>query len=320
MKAVLYILLCVTFTSYAQDIRNLEVEAIINGIAKDNVYDSEGIGIGGKKSNQRSRYDRLRDKATIEELVAATSHQNPVVRCYAFEALVEKKDTSTCQILLHHLSDTSIVSTHMGCLLGSTSVKYFILRLYNLHSKQFQDIKGSIDSFVLSDIEQEPSNLPLEIQHQNGQDYKRETLIDLEPKPEYYQRLKTIYDKKSNIYPTLIVPIAKYNNLSDTSLILSSLKGSNEWNLNGLLASIELPHSSYLPILTKQLREEMKQSYPSHEYSRLLLLSLGNHEKPETIILFQEVLSLDDFDYKVVLYDAISNKPYFKDVLDQIDF
>lgn len=323
MRAILFLILLASIASYAQDIRKIEVEALISGIAKDNGYDTEGIGIGGHKSMQRYRYEELRDKATREELYEATQHTNAVVVCYAFEALVEKKDINVCVVLENHFDDTTELCTQMGCSLGSTTVEHFFLALAYQHIEKFNYIKHRLDSLVLHRLELEPKGVPLELHYQSGYEYKKIALLNIEPKPEYYNRLKSLYLQKSSVYPSLIIPIAKYKHPKDTLLVGESIEKSSTFNFYGIDASRYYPTPYYYPTLAKKLNIYLSEKYITIEVLavlEVLIKSLANYETDETKNIFIHVLSQNDFHYKMFLYDAISDKPYFKEILDQIEF
>src|SRR5688572_29738618 len=80
-----------------------------------------------------------------------------VVRCYAFQALVERNTNDVFSIALYHLSDTTTIHTLFGCLGGSQKAGDFFLqtvlekdengKLYRMNDKQ----KAAIDSILLFD-------------------------------------------------------------------------------------------------------------------------------------------------------------------------
>jgi hypothetical protein len=321
MRAILFLVLFACVTSYAQDaIRKIEVEAVIKGIAKYNGYDSEGIGFGGYKSSQRYRYEELRDKATSRELANATIHSNPVVACYAYEALAERKDSNIFQLLKEHLMDTSILHTHIGCVLGGRStVPNFMLDISYRNIDLFDSVQIEyMDSFI--NITQ-----------------------GLSPSIYNYKFTPTDYDSKShselinilkeNPYSDAIVAIAKYQRESDVKLILERINDpSSSFSVfipsqvnnpssyeSGIKASYYFPDTAFYSSLKKRLESVLLKKHSNVSLVELLTKSLVNYETQETTLLLIKVLEKHDFEYKVALYDAILDKPYFKDVLDQID-
>jgi hypothetical protein len=306
MRAILFLVLFASVTSYAQDIRKMEVEAIICGIAKYNGYDSEGIGFGGYKSSQRYRYEELRDKATSRELANATIHSNPVVACYAYEALAERKDSNIFSLLKEHLTDTSILYTHIGCVLGGRStVRNFMLDISYRNLSLFDSIqKKYLDSFVIS-----TKGLGSGIY-----DY---ILTTLEYDSISHKYLINIL--KENLYSDAIIELAKYQKQSDIKLILERINDPF-FSEKGIKASYYFPDTAFYSSLKKRLESVLLKKHSNVSLVELLTKSLVNYETQETKLLLTKVLGENNFEYKVALYDAILNKPYFKSIFDQIHF
>ena len=79
--------------------------------------DDEAIGYAGIKSAAYRAYERLRDAATAAELIVWVGDDSPMLRCYAFRALVEKHpDVALGPLLLPQLGDRSKVTTMRGCM------------------------------------------------------------------------------------------------------------------------------------------------------------------------------------------------------------
>ena len=111
-----------------------EVQHIVEKMAEYNVLEGEsgpaGIASTGPTA-QWHRYERLNAIATHDELLALTQHINAVVRCYAFETLAARKDTSVFRILIKHLNDRALVIEPSGCEELSTEVREFMYGLVN---------------------------------------------------------------------------------------------------------------------------------------------------------------------------------------------
>ena len=76
-------------------------------------YESEHVGYAAARSEQYLRYVRLRDTATLGELVQLTEHHNPAVRVYAVLALLER-DADVLPVLRGRLGDEDEFSTMEG--------------------------------------------------------------------------------------------------------------------------------------------------------------------------------------------------------------
>lgn len=80
-------------------------------------FDGAAVGEGGDKLESYRAYERLRDSATRERLLALVTDSKPVVRCYALQALAERHpDVDLLPILRAHLRDVEEVLTFEGCL------------------------------------------------------------------------------------------------------------------------------------------------------------------------------------------------------------
>lgn len=96
------------------------LKTLVADIAKENVLMGGAVGIDGGRSDQFNRFDLLRSNATDQELIALTDDTNAVVRCYAFQALVEKNYIDVFPIVISHLSDTAKIRMLNGCLIKRT--------------------------------------------------------------------------------------------------------------------------------------------------------------------------------------------------------
>src|SRR5688572_7417493 len=127
-----YIILAILVELFAckekQDkLSSQSISEIVKDIAKTNVLMGSAVGIAAERPRQWDRYEVLRSKATHKELLALTNDTNAVVRCYAFQALAERKINNLFPVILRHLSDTATVHTLYGCLGGSQKVGDFFL-------------------------------------------------------------------------------------------------------------------------------------------------------------------------------------------------
>lgn len=65
----------------------------------------------------------------IEELLMLTECEQPIVRCIAFKALVEKDYPEIKKILYRHKNDEEIVNVYSRCIELHTPVKSYMLEL-----------------------------------------------------------------------------------------------------------------------------------------------------------------------------------------------
>jgi hypothetical protein len=97
--------------NYSEKSSSDPIKKIVREMAKSNVYEiSNAAGYAGSRSQQSSRYDQLLKAASTEELTSlATKHKNPVVRLYAFNALVQKLKDVPVAIVEQFRNDATII-------------------------------------------------------------------------------------------------------------------------------------------------------------------------------------------------------------------
>ena len=80
-----------------------------------------------------SRLDTVRSfkkfstATTVEELISLTHCEKPIVRCFAFKALVEKDYPKIKDLLLEHQHDEEMVIEYSRCIALHTPVKFYML-------------------------------------------------------------------------------------------------------------------------------------------------------------------------------------------------
>ena len=93
---VIYTLIGISSSLFGQQATEIRdnVKIIVDSISKNNIYtDQFREGNIAIEQNQYKRFLRLKNQATTEELISLTSHANPVVRCYSFQALPSNQDS-----------------------------------------------------------------------------------------------------------------------------------------------------------------------------------------------------------------------------------
>jgi hypothetical protein len=101
---------------------------IVREIAKCNRYESQFVGFSGSPSAQFKRFEKLKIIAEVQELLKlANEHGNAVVRLYAYDALIEKKEKIPPELKSKLSKDKTVVSTLNGCIGGEKNVGEIIL-------------------------------------------------------------------------------------------------------------------------------------------------------------------------------------------------
>ena len=237
------------------------VSEVVRAIANTNVVMGSAVGYGAQRPEQWDRYAVLRSKATDKELLALTNDTNSVVRCYAFQALVERNRTDIFPILLLHLSDTATVHTLYGCIGDSQKVGDFFLervtesgangKFYQLNDKQ----KVIIDSLLL-------------FEDGNNLEARDKLLATLQPLTQYYVRVRHLAVKENN--KPAVLALAKFKRQEDKTLIEELLTDANDQSY-GFAAVVSFPDPSFFPALQQALKNEATKK-TSNGNNRLQLL------------------------------------------------
>ena len=230
------------------------LENIVSGISKTNVVMGGAVGIAGARPEQWDRYLALCHKATDTEIINLTNHTNAVVRCYAFDCMLQRKNLDFFNTLLLHLIDTAEVHTLYGCLGGREMVgDYFLQASKGVGLNKNQESK--IDSILLFD---KRASLNARV----------DLLDSLRPEEKYYQRIREMVRVESFYQATPL--LAKYRNKMDIFSIANLLRSQHrDKQLYGLRSVIYFPDSSFFPALEEIVSNE-RQNESLELYSALV--------------------------------------------------
>ena len=257
------------------------INEIVKEIATTNVLMGSAVGVSAQRPEQWDRYSLLRSKATDKELLDLTNNENSVVRCYAFQALVERNTTDLFPIVLRHLSDTATFHTMYGCIGDYQKAGDFFLetviedigdaKSYRLNHKQ----KMTIDSLLL-------------FQDGNELEARNKLLSKIEPLTKYYLRIRDIAFRENN--KTAIVALAKFKKQQDKVLIESLLIDANSQSY-GFAAVVNFPDPSFFPTLQQTLKDEAtKNNGNSNQRLQLLYHAIVQYKDQPSRQLLESIL------------------------------
>jgi hypothetical protein len=110
-------------------------ETILTKLRKEEMVTGEHIGEAGQYSDSYRIAKSLWDISSIQALIKLTDDSSPVVRCYAFLGLIEKKaDKEILKKIIHkHQNDTAKITTMNGCIISTdvTVISYMKSELDN---------------------------------------------------------------------------------------------------------------------------------------------------------------------------------------------
>ena len=263
-KFITFILIITSQISFAQQ-TNLRqaLNTIVTPMADDNMYKSASIGYGAAKTKQWKRFVELKKIATDEELILLTDNDSPAVRCYAFQALIERENPATFDILLKHLTDNETIQSFQGMIVKKQQTGDFFLDLYGVQP----DEQVKVDSILFFNPDVKLAA-------------KSDLLQRIKPKEEYYTRLQEIAIKEKN--PSALMALAKFQKKKDVSLIISWLEGSPSDQYHGLRAVRYFANTAFFPYLKKIQQAQVKeQLIPNHNLIRALYFAVVQYKTPQ---------------------------------------
>lgn len=226
-----------------------EIARLAADIAADHFHVSEHIGFGGSTTDQWRRYDTLRRIATREELIALTDHAGVCTRCYAYEALVDRRDTAIFRIAIRHLYDTDTVTSYLGCTIIDEPAGDYFLSLA-MSCREDSCVLGTEERRTLDSIMVHDNRVRLRS--------KSQRLIGIGPDPAYYATIRDLAELRND--DAGVVALAKYRKQQDIYLIIRKLSSpSIEDQYYGLWAVSHFPDSSFFPYLVAIHAAELRQ-------------------------------------------------------------
>ena len=181
---------------------------IVDKIEKYNVLDYKHVYEDGRTTEQYKNFIKLREKASIEELLILINYNNTVVKGYASWALADKKYLKLFEILATFLNSNETVPTQKGCI-GSQDelANEFYYRVY--YQRYYSKLSISDSIFFLNQIQKmdsvilysdkETDLLDIALKNNNG-------------KEKTYNRIKQLAEKENIM---ALVALAEYKKQVD---------------------------------------------------------------------------------------------------------
>ncbi len=159
MKKVFIIIIAFfAFQASGQEIRP-EIEELAQKIEEYNVLESEHVGYGGGTTDQYRNFERLKSKATLEELLLLLGNKNSVVKGYTSWALSDRKYPRLVDIFAEFLITGESATSQHGCMVskGDLSSELYHRVFYQHYNNQlsvedslfFQSQIQLLDSVIL---------------------------------------------------------------------------------------------------------------------------------------------------------------------------
>ncbi len=122
-----------------------KIQKIVNELDSAKRLDYESVGFGGETTDTYLAFKSLSSKATIEELVRLTDHENPIIRGYAAWGLVDRKYPALSTVLLKFLQHDQFVSMINGCIAGRQMLSAILYYKIKWQPKYARDTSFYLD-------------------------------------------------------------------------------------------------------------------------------------------------------------------------------
>ena len=261
-----------------------KTQDIVSDLIEYGEITGRAVGYSGGKPKQWDNFTNLKKNATDQELLLLTEHPNPVVKCYAFDLLVKKRNKNSFNILKENLKDTTSVSTQYGCIGSMTRVNdYFIesmSRPYPDNEYLTESDKRTLDSLILFTPDLISDN-------------KNRLLERIEPKEKYYDRIRELALKGNN---SAIIAISKYQKENDIELINNLLENKDtDIQFYGLKAVKNFPNENSFEYIKEIHSGEIKKP-TSFNYAMLreLYQSIVNYRNENSRNLLEKTINESD--------------------------
>jgi len=253
---------------------------IVSKIIEYGEITGQAVGYSGMKPKQWDNFTSLRKNASEQELLRLTEHTNPVVKCYAFDLLVNTRNKNSFNILKKHLQDTTYVSVQYGCIGSMIRVNDYYIKSMSSPNPNNEYLtesnKKTLDSLLLF-----TPNLM--------SDSKNELLETIEPKEKYYNRIRELALKQNK---SAIVAISRYQKEKDIQLINNLLENTNtDIQLYGLKAVKNFPNNKSFEIIKEiHLREIKRPTGYNYQMLRELYQSIVSFKDKKSKELLKKTI------------------------------
>lgn len=215
-------ILLITLTFFAFQVSGQKLRPAIKNLVQDiekyNELESEHVGYAGVTTDQYRNFEKLRDKASIEELLQLLEYKNSVVKGYTSWALADKMYPRLADILDEFLKTGETATTQHGCIVSNGDLATeFYNRVYYQHFHHKLPLKDSL--FFQSQIIQLDSVI---LYSKKDTRLLYTALSNNNGNLKTYNRIRELAENKNN--SKALVALAKYERQSDIPFLIKQEK------------------------------------------------------------------------------------------------
>jgi len=150
MRQQIYILLILTIGVVSCQYQDMD--SLVSSIAEKNRVECESIGFAGSSSTLYKKFEKLKRKATKEELLELTNHNSLAIVGYSSYALIDRKLIEPNKLFQRFIDNEENVSTFCGCIMSRETLSSLIYHRYWNSRIEFSD-DGDYEKKTLNDSE-----------------------------------------------------------------------------------------------------------------------------------------------------------------------
>jgi len=102
------------------------LDSLINTLGRSNTVKEQYVGFAGLTPNEYVLFEKLKSTATEYELNNLMKHYSPVVRIYAYRALIDNNMEINAQSENFLYEDTTTVNWFSGCIYKTSTVQQVV--------------------------------------------------------------------------------------------------------------------------------------------------------------------------------------------------
>lgn len=126
------------------------VNSLVNSIAKENRVECERTGFAGIESSLYDKFEKLKRKATKDELINLINHKSLAVVGYSSYALIDRELIEPNKLLERFINNKESVSTFCGCIMSSETLSSLIYHRYWNSRIEYPDDED-YENYVIND-------------------------------------------------------------------------------------------------------------------------------------------------------------------------
>ncbi|NVK66549.1 MAG: hypothetical protein HWE22_18295, partial [Flavobacteriales bacterium] len=113
------------------------LDSLINELGRSNTIKERYVGFAGLTPNEYLLYEKLKSKASQYELNSLMKHYSPVVRVYAYRALIDNEMEVNATYENYLFEDTTSVNWFSGCVYKASTVQQVVEQGFVHESNDF---------------------------------------------------------------------------------------------------------------------------------------------------------------------------------------